>query len=234
MAIKKKFIEIDLPLLGMSTSILGTQENVVGKRLKLDLTRKLRGKSLEIVFKIYNKEGIYALPKRLEILKFFIRRVMRKRASYIEDSFKSKCKDVEVTIKPFLVTRKRVSRAIRNHLRRVCKETIVDYIKEKTYLQICEDLLSGTLQKTILPKLKKVYPLSFSDLRVFETEELDKIDYTYVKEKVVKKIEEILPEEEIVEEEPVKEIKEESESAKEEIKEDKPAKKAKKTKSKEE
>ena len=28
----------------------------------------------------------------------------------------------------------------------------------------------------MLPKLKKVYPLSFCDIRVFETKELEKID----------------------------------------------------------
>lgn len=221
MAIKKKFIEVSLPLIRDSTSILGTPKEALGKTIKLDMTRKLRGKSLEIVFKIYDQEGLYALPKRLEILKFFIRRVMRKRASYVEDSFKAKCKDVEVTVKPFLVTRKKVSRAIKNHLRKVFKEALIEYIKEKNYLEVCEELLSGSLQKELLPKIKKVYPLSFSDLRIFETNELDKVEYKFKKEEEIKTSKEP---EITIEEEVEKEIAEE---VKEEIKEAKKSKKKK-------
>lgn len=230
MAVRKKFVEVDLPLIRESTSLLGTKENLVGKTIKLDLTRKLRGKSLEVVFKIYSKEGLYGLPKRLEILKFFIRRVMRKRASYVEDSFKAKCKDVEVTIKPFLVTRKKVSRAIRNNLRKVFREAVMEYIKEKNYLDVCEELLAGELQKTMLPKLKKVYPLSFSDLRVFETQECDKIEFVYKKEEIKKEAKKEIKEE-IETDEPEITIEEEVEK---EIKKEERKKKSTKKEKKEE
>jgi len=196
MALKKKFVNIDLPLIDTTIPALGTPESLAGKTIKIDLTRKLRGKSLEILFKIYNKNGLYGLPKQFYLMKFFIRRVMRKRASYVEDSFDAQCKDVKVTIKPFLVTRKKVSRAIRNNLRKTCKEFLINYVKEKSFLEICEELLFGTLQKEMLPKLKKVYPLSFSDLRMFETKELDKIEYTYVKKEKVLEVKK----EEIIEE----------------------------------
>ena len=43
-------------------------------------------------------------------------------------------------------------------------------------MTVAQDIFDGTLQKTLLPKLKKVYPLSFCDIRVFETKELQKID----------------------------------------------------------
>jgi ribosomal protein S3AE len=219
MALKKKFINIDIPLLEMSAPIMGTPETVQGKTLRLDMTRKLRGKSLEIVFKIFNKDGnLYALPKKLEILKFFIRRVMRKRASYVEDSLKAPCKDSMLAIKPFLVTRKKVSRAIRNHLRETCREFIIDYIKDKSYLELCEELLMGILQKAMLPKLKKVYPLSFSDLRILEAENIDKIDYNHTKREVNKKAsieQEIEPEKaEEPEEETIQENIEEEENSK--------------------
>jgi ribosomal protein S3AE len=224
MAIRKKFVEVRLPLIKENVSLLGTPESLIGQTIKLDLTRKLRGKSLEIVFKIYNNEGLYGLPKRLEILKFFIRRVMRKRASYVEDSFKTKCKDVEVLVKPFLVTRKKVSRAIRNNLRNVFRESIIEYIKEKSYLDICEELLTGELQKAMLPKLKKVYPLSFSDLRVFETLECEKIEFVYKKEEIKKEVEikekekKVEEPETTIEEEVEKEITKEAKKTKKETK----------------
>ena len=55
MALKKKFTDIELPLLDSSVQILSTGETIAGKTIKLDLTRKLRGKSLEIIFKIYRR-----------------------------------------------------------------------------------------------------------------------------------------------------------------------------------
>ena len=101
---------------------------------------------------------------------------MRKRVDYVEDSFKTSCKDIRVTIKPFLITRKKVSRAVRKNLRNTTKEFLIEYLKEKTYNELCIELLDGTLSKTMLPKLKKIYPLSFCDIRVFETKDIEKIN----------------------------------------------------------
>jgi len=101
---------------------------------------------------------------------------MRKRTNYVEDSFMARCSDIRVTFKPHLITRKKVSRVVRKNLRNTTKEFILEYCKEKDYMTVAQDIFDGTLQKTLLPKLKKVYPLSFCDIRVFETKELQKID----------------------------------------------------------
>ena len=101
---------------------------------------------------------------------------MRKRTDYVEDSFSANCADIRITIKPLLITRKKVSRAVRKNLRNTCKEFILDYIKEKDYVQICSDILEQTMQKAMLPKLKKIYPLSFCDIRTIDTKEIEKVD----------------------------------------------------------
>lgn len=186
MALKKKFFDIDVPLMEESISVLGSPETLAGKTIKIDLSRKLRGKSLEAVLKIYNKNGLYALPKSLNLMNFYIRRMMRKRISYVEDSFVGKCKDISVTIKPFLITRKRVSRAVRANLRKTSKEFILEYIKDKNYLDVCKELLIGQIQKDMLPKLKKIYPLSFCEIRVFETKEIDSVVFDYQKKEKAK------------------------------------------------
>lgn len=240
MATKKKFIDIELPLIDTTTSILGTNETLIGRTIKMDLTRKLRGKSLEVVFQIFEKDGkLIGLPKELNLMKFYIIRMMRKRASYVEDSFDTNCKDVKVSIKPFLIARKRISRAVRNNLRNTAREFILNYVKDKDYLTLCNELLSGQFQKEMLPKLKKVYPLSFCEIRIFETKEIAKVEYTPVKrqEKTEVKQEEVqdnIPEEK---EEPVldqfKEIEDKLKEA--EVKEAAPKKeKVKKAKKKEE
>lgn len=177
MAERKKYIDVQIPILGETTRVLGTPENLHNKTIKLDLTRKLRGKGLTIKLRIFNIEGkLIAIPNQLQLTTSYIRRMMRKRTDYVEDSFQARCSDVRVTVKPLLITRKKVSRAVQKNLRNVAQEFLLDYMKEKEYIEIYNEILDGTLQKTMLPKLKKVYPLSFSDIRIFETKELEKID----------------------------------------------------------
>lgn len=177
---RRKFIKIETPLFQMDVPVLGTPEELAGKTVKLDMSRKMRGKGMEAILKIENNEGkLIAHPKSLTLTKAYIRRMMRKRIDYVEDSFDAKCSDIQAKIKPFLITRKRVSRAVRRNLRNTTREFILNYVKEKTYLQVCEDLIQGTLQKEIIPKLKKVYPLSFCDIRVIETKQLTEADKTY-------------------------------------------------------
>jgi len=177
MAERKKYVGVEIPILDSQVEVLGTLENLKGKTIKLDLTRKMRGKGLTIKFKIFRHgDKLFAIPKSMELVKAYIRRMMRKRTDYIEDSFITKCADFRAVVKPFLITRKRVSRVVRKNLRNTAREFLVDYLKDREYNEICKELLDGNLQKTMLPKLKKVYPLSFCDIRIFETKELEKID----------------------------------------------------------
>jgi len=177
MAERKKYIEVQVPFLGESLRILGTPEELHNKTIKLDLTRKLRGKGLTIKLRIFNQEGkLFAIPNSLTLTSSYIRRMMRKRTNYVEDSFQTRCADIRATFKPHLITRKKVSRVVRKNLRNTTRDFIIEYAKERDYMTICQEIFDGTLQKTLLPKLKKVYPLSFCDIRIFETKELEKID----------------------------------------------------------
>jgi len=177
MAERKKYIDVKVPMLDSEMRVLGTLADLHMKTIKLDLSRKLRGKGLTITFRIFNyNDSLVAVPNRMELVKSYIRRMTRKRTNYVEDSFTAHCSDVTAVVKPFLITRKRVSRAVRRNLRNTAREFLVEYLKGKTYNELCLELMDGTLQKTLLPKLKKVYPLSFCDLRVFETKEVDKVN----------------------------------------------------------
>ena len=221
MAERKKYIEVKVPFLGESLRVLGTAQELHNKTIKLDLTRKLRGKGLTIKLRIFNQEGkLFAIPNSLTLASSYIRRMMRKRTNYVEDSFQTRCSDVRVTFKPHLITRKKVSRVVRKNLRNTAKEFIIEYTKERDYMTVAQEIFDGTLQKTLLPKLKKVYPLSFCDIRIFETKELQKIDIEKAiasPEPIIQDIQEIP---EIQAEEEV-EAKEEEAEDKEEEAEDK-------------
>ena len=185
MADRKKFVDVEVPILDSTIQVLGTVKNLTGKTIKLDLSRKMRGKGVFITLRIFERdEKLVAVPKKMELVKSYIRRVIRKRTDNVEDSFLAHCSDLRATVKPFLITRKKVSRAVRRSLRNVAREFLLNYLKEKTYYETCEEILEGSLQKTMLPKLKKVYPLALCDIRVFETKDLEKIELCCVDSRV--------------------------------------------------
>lgn len=182
---KNKFFEVALPIVNEKVSLLAVSElSLAGKTIKLDLTRRLRGKSVELVFKLIAEDNkIKAKLKKMHILGYFIRRMMRTSINYVEDSFSAESKNAILKIKPFLITRKKVSRVVRNALRIKCREEIINELKERTCEQFFSELIAGTFQKRLSLKLKKIYPLSFCDIRdTFIEKEISPI---VVEEKVI-------------------------------------------------
>jgi len=182
---RKKFHEVEIPLMNDICHLIGrAKEEIVGKTIKLDLSRKLRGKSVELKLRTEKQgEKVIAVPISMRILPFYIRRIMRKRTSYVEDSFSLDCKDATLKIKPLLITRKKVSRIVKKTLREKAKGEIKEYLEKEKIENIFEDLMSGKFQKTISLRLKKIYPLLFFDLRIFEAKR------TKTEKKVEEKVE---------------------------------------------
>ncbi|MBS3079174.1 hypothetical protein J4218_03570 [Candidatus Pacearchaeota archaeon] len=167
---RRKFLEVEIPIIRSKIELIGnTNEELVGKTIKLDLTRQLKGKSVEAVVKIKleNKKPV-AHPEKIKLMSYFIRRMIRKRISYVEDSFATPSQDSMLLIKPFLITRKRVSKAVRRTLRNKCKNWLQDYIAEKKDEEIFNEVLINKLQKGLSLYLKKTYPLSLCEIRILE------------------------------------------------------------------
>jgi ribosomal protein S3AE len=97
--------------------------------------------------------------------------MMRKGTNYVEDSFSAECKDAVLRIKPFLITRKKVSRAVRKALREKAKETLMGYVKTKDIETLFDEIMKNQLQKFLSLKLKKIYPLSLCEIRFFSIKE---------------------------------------------------------------
>jgi len=171
--LNKKFFEVELPLINDKIEVLAyTIEDLEGKTIKMDMTRRLKGKSLDLAFRISVNEGkAIATPKKLTVLPYFIKHMLRKSISYVEDSFKSETKESNIIIKPFLITRKKVSRVVRRTLRNSAKNWILDYTKTKNNEELFEDILDGNLQKSLSVKLKKIYPLALCEIRILELKE---------------------------------------------------------------
>lgn len=174
--VKKSFFEVKAPLTSAKILLYSrSPEELHGKFIHLDLTRSLRGKNAELIMKIANiGEELIAEPVKLSLTGAYIRRSIRKGTDYVEDSFSVDCKDGSAVIKPFLITRKRVSRAVRKALRNSAKEAILGHVRIRTYKEIFSELMAHKLQKDLSLKLKKIYPLAFCDIRVFEIVERKK------------------------------------------------------------
>jgi ribosomal protein S3AE len=204
---KKRFFDVEMPLINKQTQIFAYElSELEGKYIKYDLTRILRGKSILMQFKVSVKEHqAIAYPRGILLMPYFLRRMIRKGTDYVEDSFVADCKDASIKIKPFLITRRKVSKRVRRGLRDKAREEIKKYLRDKPASRIFEEILKNKMQKELSLMLKKIYPLSLCEIKSLEIE---------------KDLE--------VKETPKKEVSEEKEA------EEKPEKKERKSKKKEE
>lgn len=173
---KRKFWNVKMPLIDHTTQLYGYgPEDLKGRIVKFDLTRFLKGKSRmlqsEVALGGEDSKEPYTIPVKITLMPTFIRRMVRKGTDSISDSFVVKVKDSKVIVKPILITRRKVSKAVRKALRRKMKEEIEGYVKNKSSDKILKEVLNNSLQKSLSLKLKKIYPLSLCDIREIEVKE---------------------------------------------------------------
>ena len=101
----------------------------------------------------------------------YIRRIIGRNISVVENSFSCKIKDGSMVFKPFLITRRRVHRSVRKALRDECKKYIEEYVQEKERKDVFQEIINEILQKTMSKKLKKIYPLAVCEIRVAKVDE---------------------------------------------------------------
>ena len=169
---KKKFFDVELPIIERETQMQAYDlEELNGRVINYDLTRLLKGKSA--IFQLSVKsdgKSVSAIPRMIKVLPYFIRRMMRKGTNYVEDSFSLQSKNSKLRIKPFMITRRKVSRSVRKILREKAKEELTKYVADKNTEDIFEDVIRNDLQKRLSLALKKIYPLSLCEIRILKVE----------------------------------------------------------------
>jgi ribosomal protein S3AE len=168
---RKAFFDVKMPLISAKASLYAyAPEMLVGQVVKVDLTRNLKGKSFELrarVFKAENGE-LEGEPISVALAGSYIRRMMRTGIDYVEDSFETACKDKKVRVKPFFITRNKVSRAVRKTIRDGARKFLEDNFKARSAMEVFSDLTANKTQKELFTRLKKLYPLALCEIRVFE------------------------------------------------------------------
>ncbi|MEI6850164.1 MAG: hypothetical protein WCK29_03925 [archaeon] len=167
---KKVFFDVNSSLTNSKISLYAASaQELDGKFVRIDLTRSLRGKSLELKLKVKAEgEVLNSDPVSLELAGSFVRRMMRKGADYVEDSFVTESKDGKILIKPFLIARNKVSRAVRRNMRNTTKEHLIAHIKTRDSKELFNEIMNNKIQKELSFKLKKIYPLALCEIRMLE------------------------------------------------------------------
>ncbi|MGD9276042.1 MAG: hypothetical protein PVJ67_02620 [Candidatus Pacearchaeota archaeon] len=230
---KKKFFEVDMPIIRKETQLQAFEpKELVDRIIRYDLTRMNRGKGMLLQLKVKSKDDkLTTIPTALQLMPYYLKRMVRKGTNYVEDSFSADAKDSVIRIKPFLITRRKVSRAVRKALRNKAREELTKYLKSKSSEKIFEEVLKNHVQKTLSLKLKKIYPLSLCEIRILKVEKFikDKVENKNMdEEKIENAAEEITKDVEVenvkepsVKEEVKKEIEKEVEEVIEDVAEDK-------------
>lgn len=177
---KKRFFDVEIPLIRKTTNLQAYElKDLDNRYFKYDLTRILKGKGMLLRFKtIIKDEKATSIPIESKLMPSFLKRMVRKGTNYIEDSFSVECKDAIMEIKPFLISRRKVSKAVRKALREKAKEELINYVKSRDSNTLFDDLLKNQIQKPLSLKLKKVYPLSLCEIRILKVKEFKEEEKT--------------------------------------------------------
>jgi ribosomal protein S3AE len=100
-----------------------------------------------------------------------IKRFVRRHMTRIDDSLVIQTSDnLKVKIKPFLLTRSKVSRAVEHQLRVSLREELINGVRKTSYDNLFSMVLKYQLQKDIKEKLSKIYPVKNIEIRILEEE----------------------------------------------------------------
>ena len=167
---RKKFFEVSVPLTSFKVNLYEyAPEYLENKIIKLDLTKSLRGKSLELKSKVKLKnDKLTAEIISLNLISSYIKRVMRKGIDYVEDSFELLSKDHKIRIKTFMITRKRVSRKVRKAIRDNARKYLISKARTRKTEELFSEIISNKIQKELSLKTKKIYPLALCEIRMIE------------------------------------------------------------------
>lgn len=168
--VKKVFFEVSAPLISTKIHLYAASaQELNGRTVKIDLTKSLRGKNLELIIRIKNEgENLIGIPESASLVSSYARKVVRKGTDYCEDSFETNCRDFQVRIKPLIVTRRRVSRNVLATLRESAKKQLIAHLRTRNAEEIFSEIISNKLQKQLAIKLKKIYPLALCEIRMFQ------------------------------------------------------------------
>jgi len=149
-------------------------ETFVGRKISVNLstlTNDPRKQSTTIIFKIIDYKGaqLDAEIDGLIMAPSHIKRLIRKNKDRVDDSFTITTKDEKkVQVKPFVITRSKVSHRIQTTIRKMIQDHFREQAKEATFNQLFINLLQIKTQRTLKGEIKKIAPVNVIEIRTFK------------------------------------------------------------------
>ena len=175
---KKKWFDIVAPKVFNSLKIGETlayePSQLVGRKLRVNLmvlTNDPKKQNTNVNFKVASLSGENGVCKIVgyELNRSYIKRMVRKSTSKIDDSFVVESKSgLKFKIKPLLIARFKINNSVATEIRKKLRENVGNFFKEKSDDEIILAIVQGKLQREIRGSLKKIYPLSAFEIRVLE------------------------------------------------------------------
>ncbi|RLF35073.1 MAG: hypothetical protein DRM99_05350, partial [Thermoplasmata archaeon] len=143
-------------------------KELIGRVIKINLSNLARGKLGEVTCKIkeIKEEKILAEPSKIKLYPSYIKRFIRRGITKIDESFLIETSEKnKVRVKPTIITRKKVKGGVETALRKELKLFLTKLFAAQKTDEIFLDTIKGEIQKKLSKKLKRIYPLSFCEIR---------------------------------------------------------------------
>lgn len=156
----------------LGESLVSDKQAMIGKSLTLNLsifTRDMKKQSTDVSFKvksIVDNKGITEVTG-LSLTNGYVKRLVRRGKSKVEDSFTVKSKDGRtIRLKPIVITNNVVNQSVASKIRALTKEKLTELVEKHSAEEFFELLLQQKSQKDLKDILSKLYPLRYVDVRV--------------------------------------------------------------------
>ncbi|MCX8200327.1 MAG: 30S ribosomal protein S3ae [Candidatus Micrarchaeota archaeon] len=140
-------------------------ESVLGRVIianLAELTGEMPHSYTRINLKVKDIKGKTAYTRLIghELLRSYLRTIVRRRMSLVDDVVKVRTKDgVDVAVKTAIVTANRVSQPTRVMLRKIAEEIIRDKASKSDYDSFMQEVLFRKLASAIYTKVKVIVPI---------------------------------------------------------------------------
>jgi len=175
---KKNWVSILAPKefrsMELGKTLAFESENTIGREIEYNyslLSGDPKKQHIELVFKVekaregFAETGIY----EYKIWQAYLKRMVRKARTKIDDSFEVKTKDgFKVKVKPFIITRGVVHRSVQTDIRKKVMEMFILNCEKKTFTQAVLDLINYSIQKEIKNEIKRLTPIASFEIRWFK------------------------------------------------------------------
>lgn len=135
------------------------------------LTRDPKKQNVTLSFRVSDVSGSDAKTElvKYELSSVFVKRLVKKMKDKIDDSFEAVTSDsVRVRLKPLFFTKVQTNRRKLAALRAKAREFLAKAAKETAYSDLVIQILKTELQKNLRLELKKIYPLTSCEIRLFQ------------------------------------------------------------------